>query len=120
MAGEIVIGRTETGPLAELLSVWNLDQWDLVLGAESDNKLLVCLLLASLVQDAHMGLASVESLGRLTETTGETVVHESELEDTLEGIENGHLALWRIAGDLDLISNLDGWVFRFYVRLEMS
>lgn len=108
---------TETSPLAELLSVGHLDQGDLVLGAESDDKLLVGLLLASLVEDAHVGLAAVEGLGSLTETAGKTVVHEGELQDTLEGVKNGHLALGAgIGGNLDLLGHLGGVVL-FYVRL---
>lgn len=108
---------TKTSPLAELLSVGHLDQGDLVLGAESDDKLLVGLLLASLVEDAHVGLAAVEGLGSLTETAGKTVVHEGELQDTLEGVKNGHLALGAgIGGNLDLLGHLGGVVL-FYVRL---
>ena len=110
--------RTETGPLAELLSVWNLNERNLVLGAESDDELLVSLLLASLVKDTHVCLATVESLGSLTETAGKTIVHQGELENTLESIQNGHLSLWcLLSRDLDLILNLDGWVLLFYVRL---
>lgn len=110
--------RTETGPLAELLSVWNLDERDLVLGAKGDDELLVSLLLAGLVEDTHVCLATVESLGSLTETAGKTIVHQGKLENTLESIQNGHLSLWcLLSRDLDLILNLDSWVFRFYVRL---
>lgn len=88
-----------------------------MLGAESDDKLLVGLLLASLVEDAHVGLAAVEGLGSLTETAGKTVVHEGELQDTLEGVKNGHLALGAgIGGNLDLLGHLGGVVL-FYVRL---
>lgn len=107
---------TQTSPLAQLLSVWNLDQWDLVLGAESDDQLLVCLLLASLVENAHVCLASVEGLGGLTKTTGKTIVHQGELENTLQSVQNGHLSLWcSISGDLDLVRDLDLWLFLFYV-----
>ena len=63
-----------------------------------------------------MSLAAVESLGSLAETTGKAVVHESQLQDTLEGIENGHLTLGSIAGNLDLVGDLGSVVF--YVRLE--
>lgn len=108
--------RTKTGPLAELLAVSNLDQRDLVLRAEGSDELLVGILLAVLVENAHVGLATVESLGGLTETAGKTVVHESQLQDTLEGILNGHLALGGIAGHLDLLDDL-GNVVVFYVRL---
>jgi hypothetical protein len=87
-----------------------------VLIAESDNKLLVGLLLAVLVQDTHVCLSAIEGLGSLTETTSETVVHERELQDTLESVENGHLALGGIAGNLNNIGDLGGVVF--YVRLS--
>ena len=105
---------TETGPLAELLSIGNLDEGDLVLGAESNDELLVRLLLAGLVEDAHMGLAAVEGLGGLTETAGEAVVHEGQLEDTLEGVEDRHLALGGLGRNLDL-GDFNGVLF--YVRL---
>lgn len=93
-----------------MLSVRNLDQRDLVLAAEGNNQLLVCLLLASLVEDTHVSLASVEGLGGFTEPAGETVVHESGLENTLQGVENGHLTLGcGISGDFDFVGDLDGW-----------
>lgn len=108
---------TETSPLAKLLAIGNLDQGDLVLGAKSDDQLLVGLLLAGLVQDTHVSLAAVEGLGSLTETAGKTIVHESQLQDTLEGVENGHLALGSgIGGNLDLVGD-GGGVVLFYVRL---
>jgi hypothetical protein len=112
----LAIARTETGPLAELLAVGNLDQRDLVLRAQGNDQLLVGLLLALLVQDTHVSLTAVQGLGSLTQTTGKTVVHESQLQNTLEGIENGHLALGGVGGDLDLILDLGGVVL-FYVRL---
>lgn len=89
-----------------------------MLGAESNDELLVGLLLASLVEDAHVGLAAVEGLGSLTETAGKTVVHEGQLQNTLEGVQNGHLALGAsIGGNLDLLGHLGGVVL-FYVRLQ--
>lgn len=88
-----------------------------MLGAESDDELLVGLLLAGLVEDAHVGLSSVEGLGSLTETAGKTVVHEGELEDALERIEDRHLALGSLSGNLDLLSGNGGL---FYVRLERT
>lgn len=87
--------------------------------AQSDNQLLVGLLLAVLVKDAHVSLAPVEGLGRFTEAAGETVVHEGELQDTLEGIQNGHLALGSLGGDFDLLGGIGGVVL-FYVRLERT
>jgi hypothetical protein len=65
-----------------------------------------------------MGLAAVEGLGSLTETAGKTVVHEGELENTLEGVQNAHLALvGGIGGNLNLISGDAGGVVLFYVGL---
>jgi hypothetical protein len=106
---------TETSPLSQLLAIRDLDQRDLVLGAQSNDELLVGLLLASLVQDAHVSLASVEGLGGFTETAGKTVVHQGELEDALESIKNGHLALGGLGRDLDLLGGI-GSVVLFYVR----
>jgi hypothetical protein len=89
-----------------------------VLVAESNDELLVRLLLAGLVEDAHVGLAAVEGLGSLAETARETVVHEGELEDTFEGVKDRHLALGGsgIGRNLNLLGNLDLGVL-FYVRL---
>lgn len=112
--------RTKTGPLAELLAVGDLDEGDLVLGAEGNDELLVGLLLAVLVENAHVGLAAVEGLGSLAETAGKTVVDESQLQDTLEGVENRHLALRGIARDLNLVGDLDLGSVVFYVRLWMG
>lgn len=108
---KIALGRekhTETDPLAEHLSVRNLDQGDLVLGAQSDNELLVSLLLATLVEDTHVSLTAVESLGGLTETTGKTIVDEGDAQDTLQSIEDGHLAGASVSGNLDLIGGNGG------------
>ncbi len=118
LLGRVVKGkkkRTKTGPLAELLAVLHLDQRDLVLRAEGSDELLVGILLAVLVENAHVGLAAVESLGGLTETAGETVVHQRQLQDALEGILNGHLTLGGIGGHFDLLDDF-GYVV-FYVRL---
>lgn len=108
---------TKTGPLAQLLAVGDLDQGDLVLVAQGDDELLVSLLLAGLVEDTHVCLATVEGLGGLTQTAGEAVVHEGELQDSLEGVQNGHLALGGcIRRYLYLLGDFGGVVL-FYVRL---
>jgi hypothetical protein len=54
-------------------------------------------------------LATVEGLGGLAQTAGESVVDESELEDALESLEDGHLALAAggIGRDLDLSGRAD-------------
>jgi hypothetical protein len=100
-----------------LLAIGNLDKRDFVLGAQGNNQLLVGLLLAGLVEDTHVCLASIKSLGGLTETSGKAVVHKGELQNTLEGIQNGHLALRGIGGDLNLLRGI-GCVVLFYVRLR--
>jgi hypothetical protein len=103
-----------------LLAVGDLDERDLVLGAQGNDELLVCLLLARLIEDAHVGLATVEGLGGLAQTAGESVVDESELEDTLEGLEHAHLALTGgcIGRNLDLGGRADlGLGIVFSVRL---
>lgn len=111
----LTVQNAKTGPLAELLAIGNLDERNLVLIAESNDQLLVGLLLAVLVQDAHVSLTTVKSLRGFSETAGETVVHESELENTLEGVQNGHLALGGISGNFNLLGDLGGVVL-FYVR----
>jgi len=114
----LAVDLAETSPLAELLSVGDLDKRDLVLAAEGNNKLLVGLLLASLVEDTHVGLATVKGLGGLTETTGKTVVDQGDLEDTLEGVEDRHAAslLGVIGSDFDFFGGGDRGGGLFYIR----
>jgi hypothetical protein len=90
-----------------------------VLAAKGNDELLVGLLLASLVEDAHVCLATIESLGSLTETAGESVVDQRDLEDTLEGIEDGHgTGLSGLIGaNFDLLGGGDGAGGLFYIRL---
>lgn len=90
-----------------------------MLGAESNNELLVSLLLAALVQDTHVGLAAVKSLGGLTETTGKTVVDKGDAQNTLEGVQDGHLAGTGIGGNLNLVGRGDGGCGLFSVRLGL-
>lgn len=87
--------------------------------AQSDNQLLVRIFLAGLVEDAHVCLATIEGLGRLTETTGKTVVDERDLQDTLESIQNGHGATTGCGGrNFDLFGRNDGVIFS--VRLNVK
>jgi hypothetical protein len=91
-----------------------------VLGAQGNDELLVCLLLAGLVENAHVRLTTVESLGGLAQTTGKSVVDEGELENALESLKNAHLALTAgcIGRDLDLGGRADlGFGIVFSVRL---
>jgi len=98
----LAIDLAETGPLAELLGIRDLDQVDVVLSAESLNELDVLLLSAGLNEDGHMGLASVKSLGALTETASETIVNKGTLQDVLESLLDGHLAAGSgVGSDLD-------------------
>lgn len=80
-----------------------------MLGTESLNELLVWLLLAVLVQDTHVGLAAVKGLGGLTETTGKTIVDEGVLENTLEGVLDGHLTFagGGIGGNFNFLGGLN-------------
>ena len=79
-----------------------------MLGAKGLNKLLVGVLVAVLVENAHVGLAAVEGLGGLTETASKSVVDEGVAENTLKGILNGHLALGGGVGrNLDLLGDLN-------------
>ena len=80
-----------------------------MLAAKRHNQLLVRLLLARLVQHAHVGLATVERFARFTQSTGEAVVDEGCLENALEGVEHGHAAWFAvggIGGDLDFVCGL--------------
>jgi hypothetical protein len=81
-----------------------------VLRAQGDDQLLVGLLLATLVEDTHVGLTAVEGLGSLTQTTGKTVVDQGDAQDTLQSVEDGHLARASIGGNLDLIGGGNGGV----------
>lgn len=63
---------------------------------------------AGLNKDTQVGLSLVEGLGTLSETSGETIVDESVLEDLLEGILNGHGGIGsRGLDDLDDLDSLD-------------
>lgn len=81
-----------------------------MLGAQGNDELLVGLLLAALVEDTHVGLAAVEGLGGLAQTTGKTVVDQRDAEDTLQSVEDGHLAAAGVGRNLDLIGGGNGGV----------
>lgn len=68
------VNLAQTSPSTEHLSVSDLDQVDVVLGAQRDNKLNVLGLCAGLDKDAKVRLTLVERLGSLSETTGKSVV----------------------------------------------
>jgi hypothetical protein len=118
----LTVNLAETSPLAELLAIRDLDERNLVLGAQGNDELLVRLLLAGLVENAHVRLATVEGLGRLAQTAGKSVVDEGELENALERLEHAHLALTAgcIGRDLDLGGRADlGLGIVFSVRHDV-
>lgn len=107
----LAVKLAKTNPLAEHLAIRNLDQRNLMLRAKRNNKLLVRLLLAALVQHAHVSLAAVEGLGCLAETTGKTVVDERDAENALQCVQDGHLATRAgFGGNFDFIGDGDGGV----------
>lgn len=77
------VDLAETSPGAEDLGVTDLDEVDLVLGAEGFDEAEVLGFGAGLDEDAEMGLAFVEGLGGFTETASESVVDEGVLQDLL-------------------------------------
>jgi hypothetical protein len=70
----LTVDLRETGPLAKDLGVRDLDELDVVLGAESLNELRVLGLGDGLDEDTEVSLTLVEGLGGLAETTGKTIV----------------------------------------------
>lgn len=85
----------QAGPFAEELSVADLDEVDLVLGAEGLDELDVFGLGAGLVEDAEVSLALVERLGRLPQSSRQPVVdliahhHQSDGREGRSRGENG-------------------------------
>lgn len=109
---------TEADPFTKHLSIGNLDQGNFVLGAQSDDQLLISFLFAGLVQNAHVGLATIESLSCLSQTTGKTVVDQGDLQHAFKCVEDGHRAAGRGRGrNLNLIGGWDRDVL-FSVRLD--
>lgn len=92
-----------------------------MLGAQGDDELLVRLLLARLVEHAHVRLAAVERLGRLAQAARQAVVDQRQLEHALERVQDRHLAGRGVRGHLDLLLLLlDGGSGLFSVRLFCS
>lgn len=118
--------RTQTSPLAQLLSVWDLNERNLMLAAQSNDEFLVRLLLARLVQHAHVCLASVERFAGLTQAARQPVVDQGDLEHALQCVEYGHAAAARgrrrIFADFYLLRGGHlgvGWLFsvRLWARV---
>ena len=80
----LLVDLAETSPLAKNLRVTDLDEVDLVLGAESFDELDVLGLSARLDKNAKVRLALVKCLRALAQTTGKTIVNERVLQDLLQ------------------------------------
>ena len=80
----LLVDLAKTSPLTENLRVTDLDQVDFVFGTEGLNQLDVLGLGTGLDEDTQVSLASIESLGSFTETTGETIVKKSSLQNLLQ------------------------------------
>ncbi len=83
-----------------------------MLPAQRHHQLLVRLLLASLVQHAHVCLSPIQRLARFPQPACQAVVNQGEFEDAFKGFEDGHLrgagrGTW---GDFDFIGAFGrGW-----------
>ena len=107
----LAVDLAKTGPGAKGLRVRHLEQVDLVLVAQSLDELEVLGLVARLDENAKVGLAAVERLGALAQTTGKTVVDKGLLQDLLESVLDGHGALGGgSVGDLDLLDLLGNFL----------
>lgn len=80
----LAVDFAETSPGTEDLCVTDLDQVDLVLGAEGLDELDVLGLCARLDEHAQVGLALVEGFSALAEASGKSVVDERVLQDLLK------------------------------------
>lgn len=69
--------------MSKELGVTDLDEVDLVLGAEGLDELNVLGFRAGFDKDAKMGLSLVQGLCSLTKTTSKAIVNESVLQDLL-------------------------------------
>lgn len=63
-----------------------------MLRTQRHHQLLIRLLLAPLIQHAHVRLTAIERLAGLAQAAREPVVDEGEFQDAFEGFEDGHLA----------------------------
>ena len=94
---------TQPRPLAQLLPIRHLNQRDLVLAAQRHNQLLISLLLARLIEHAHVSLATIEGLARLAQTARQAVVDEGDFEYALERVERAHAAGFGVRGHIDFV-----------------
>ena len=81
-----LVNLTKTNHFSELLVVFNLDQGDVVLSTEGLNELTVSRLCAVGGQHAEMGLTLVQGLSSLVQTTGQTIIDQSFLQDLTQNV----------------------------------
>jgi len=80
-----LVNLAKTSPCAQDLAVSNLDQVDFVFCAECFDEFDILSLCAGLHKHTQMGLALVQCLGALAETTSETVTNKGILQNLLPG-----------------------------------
>lgn len=78
-----LVNLAKTCPCAQNLAVSDLDQVDFVLCAECFDKFDVLGLCTGLYKYTQVGLAFVQCLGALAETTSETITNKGILQDLL-------------------------------------
>ena len=111
---------TQHSPLAQLLPIRHLDERNVVLGTQRHDQLLVRLLLARLIEHAHVGLAPVERFTGFAEPAREPVVDEGDFEDALQCVQHAHAAAFVrcFRADFDFVRRWDFDVgLLFSVRL---
>jgi hypothetical protein len=80
----LLVDLAKTSPLAKNLRVTDLNQVDLVFGTEGLNQLDVLGLGTGLDEDTQVSLAFIKGLGSFAQTTSQTIVDESSLQDLLQ------------------------------------
>jgi len=84
----LLVDLAQSCPLSKLLGFWDSVELDVMLSAKSFNKLHVRSLSAVGGKNAQMSLAAIKSLCAFVETSSETVVYESVLQNLLESTKN--------------------------------
>ena len=84
--GAGAVALDEASPFGEHVTLGDLDEVDVVLGAEGGDELLVAFFFAVLSEDAQVGGAGVEGAGNLGDTTDEAVDFDGLLDDNAEGL----------------------------------
>lgn len=79
----LLVDLAQSSPSTEDLGVTDLDQIDLVFGAQGLNQLDVLGLGTGLYENAEMGLTFVKGLGTFTQATSQSVVDKGIFQDLL-------------------------------------